>query len=55
MKYVNYVILTAFVGFASIFCFNHINAWLGIGIPFVFGYFVLTKVVSKIKEINLED
>ena len=49
-----FMILTALVGFASIFCFNHINAWVGIGIPFVFGYFVLTKVVSKIKEQDLD-
>ena len=56
MKEVNYVIVGAVVVFVSIYTFNHINAWAGIAIPFVVGYWGLSKVINKIKsELNDEE
>lgn len=49
MKAVNYVIAGAVVVFLSIYVFNHINAWVGIAIPFVVGYVGLSKLINKIK------
>jgi len=55
MKAVNYVLAGAVVVFLSIYVFNHINAWAGIAIPFVVGYWGLSKVINKIKsELNDE-
>jgi succinate-acetate transporter protein len=56
MKAVNYVLAGAVVVFVSIYVFNHINAWVGIAIPFVAGYWALSKVINKIKsELNDEE
>jgi hypothetical protein len=56
MKEVNYVIAGAVVVFVSIYTFNHINAWAGITIPVIAGYWALSKVINKIKsELNDEE
>lgn len=49
---VNRVILTAIAMFlwvyASIWCFNHINAWIGIA-TFILGTYILIKKLEKSK------
>jgi hypothetical protein len=32
--------------FASIWCFNHVNAWIGIGL-FILGLYISAKKISK--------
>lgn len=49
MKVVNYAIFIAIVGFISVYTFNHINAWVGIGFPFFIGYIGLTRLIDTLK------
>lgn len=50
MKYVNYLIIILMILFVSIWSFNHINAWIGIGIAFLTGYFLVSKLFNLSKE-----
>ena len=50
MKYVNYLIAFALITFASIWIFNHVHAWAGIGLFLAAIYFVIAKSVSFFKE-----
>lgn len=52
MKWVNFFIGFVIVLFVSIWTFNHIHAWVGIGIAFVLFYIVLYKIVNYIKELD---
>lgn len=49
MKVLNFVILALILAFLSVWLFNHINAWAGIGL-FAYGvYFSIYKFSSYLK------
>lgn len=50
MKYVNYILACFGIGYVSVWLFNHVNAWAGIGLALVAVYYVLSKVVPFLEE-----
>lgn len=51
MKYLNYSLIVFALILASFYTFNHISAFLGIGIAFVTVYAVIWKITVKVKEV----
>lgn len=49
MKFVHYVLGTIAIVILSAILFNHVNAWLGIGVVASFVYFIIRKLVVFIK------
>jgi len=48
-KFTKITLTTVFLIFTSIWSFNHIDAWLGIGI-FIFGMYISAKLIFKNKK-----
>jgi len=55
MKWFNYFIGILVALFISVWTFNHVNAWVGIGIAFVLFYAILYKIVNYVKGSDNEE
>jgi hypothetical protein len=49
VKFVHYVFITIAVIVIGAMLFNHVNAWLGIGVVVSLAYFIIKKLVTFIK------
>lgn len=55
MKYINYAIVFIVICFLGVWTFNHINAWAGIGVFVITGYFSISKLLPLIEGILNEE
>jgi hypothetical protein len=52
MKYLFYVLIAGFLLFCSSWTFNHVNAWLGIGLGICWCLGVIYFIINQIKKIK---